>query len=143
MKPRTSDGSPLSAGPTARGSATTRVAERPRARLDHQLPVRAGQHVGVGLHCDAHGVEVLAQSFRAAAPKTASGALSWRVDRELEVVAAHAVRLDARALATLAPALRERDVYICGPDGFTAALAAAAREAGVDPDRIHHESFAF
>jgi ferredoxin-NADP reductase/DMSO/TMAO reductase YedYZ heme-binding membrane subunit len=52
------------------------------------------------------------------------------------------VRLDARALATLAPSLRERDVYICGPDGFTAALAAAAREAGVRPDRIHHESFA-
>jgi ferredoxin-NADP reductase len=52
------------------------------------------------------------------------------------------VRLDAHALAALAPALRERDVYICGPDGFTAALAGAAREAGVRPDRIHHESFA-
>jgi predicted ferric reductase len=52
------------------------------------------------------------------------------------------VHLDAHALAMLAPALRERDVYICGPDGFTAALIAAAREAGVRPDRIHHESFA-
>jgi predicted ferric reductase len=52
------------------------------------------------------------------------------------------VRLDARALATLVPALRTRDVYICGPDGFTAALVAAAREAGVSLGRIHHESFA-
>jgi ferredoxin-NADP reductase len=52
------------------------------------------------------------------------------------------VRLDARALAVLAPGLADRDVYVCGPDGFTAAITSAAREAGVRADRIHHESFA-
>jgi predicted ferric reductase len=52
------------------------------------------------------------------------------------------VRLDAPALAALAPGLADRDVYVCGPDGFTSAIAAAAREAGVPGDRIHHESFA-
>ena len=51
------------------------------------------------------------------------------------------VRLDAAALAHLAPGLADRDVYVCGPDGFSAAIATAAREAGVRPERIHHESF--
>ena len=50
------------------------------------------------------------------------------------------VRLD---LARLAPGLADRDVYVCGPDDFTAAVAASARAAGVAPDRIHYESFAF
>jgi predicted ferric reductase len=52
------------------------------------------------------------------------------------------VTLDAPALAALAPGLADRDVYVCGPDGFTAAIAGAAREAGVPAGRIHHESFA-
>jgi len=51
------------------------------------------------------------------------------------------VRLDAARLAALAPGLHERDVYICGPDGFTEAIAATATDAGVAPDRIHYESF--
>jgi ferredoxin-NADP reductase/DMSO/TMAO reductase YedYZ heme-binding membrane subunit len=52
------------------------------------------------------------------------------------------VRLDAGVLARLAPGLADRDVYVSGPDGFTAAITSAAREAGVRADRIHHESFA-
>jgi ferredoxin-NADP reductase len=53
------------------------------------------------------------------------------------------VHLDARRLAALVPGLAEHDVYVCGPDGFTAAVLAAAREAGVPAARIHHESFTF
>jgi predicted ferric reductase len=45
--------------------------------------------------------------------------------------------------ASLAHHLRDRDVYVCGPAGFTTAVAATARAAGVPDDRIHHESFAF
>jgi predicted ferric reductase len=45
--------------------------------------------------------------------------------------------------ASLAPHLRDRDVYVCGPNGFTATVTATARAAGVPVDRIHHESFAF
>jgi ferredoxin-NADP reductase/DMSO/TMAO reductase YedYZ heme-binding membrane subunit len=52
------------------------------------------------------------------------------------------VRLDAAVLTQLAPGLDDRDVYVCGPDGFTAAITAAAGEAGVPAARIHHESFA-
>jgi ferredoxin-NADP reductase/DMSO/TMAO reductase YedYZ heme-binding membrane subunit len=53
------------------------------------------------------------------------------------------VRLDARRLAALVPQLADRDVYVCGPDGFTAVVLAAARDAGVPAARLHHESFAF
>jgi predicted ferric reductase len=45
--------------------------------------------------------------------------------------------------AVLARHLRDRDVYVCGPGGFTSAVTASARAAGVPDDRIHHESFAF
>jgi predicted ferric reductase len=53
------------------------------------------------------------------------------------------VALDARALRRLVPDVAERDVYVCGPDGFSAVVSAAARECGVAPERIHHEAFAF
>src|SRR4051794_2991217 len=45
-------------------------------------------------------------------------------------------------LIRLAPDLTQRDLYVCGPDAFSAAIVTAARDAGVAPDRIHHESFA-
>jgi ferredoxin-NADP reductase/DMSO/TMAO reductase YedYZ heme-binding membrane subunit len=53
------------------------------------------------------------------------------------------VRLDARRLSGLVPGLAERDVYVCGPAGFAAAVTSAARAAGVPAARVHHESFAF
>jgi ferredoxin-NADP reductase len=34
-------------------------------------------------------------------------------------------------------------VYICGPDGFTAQIADAARQLGTDPEQIHTETFGF
>jgi predicted ferric reductase len=53
------------------------------------------------------------------------------------------VALDRGALMSLVPDLASRDVYVCGPDGFTHALRTAARAAGVPPERIHDEAFAF
>ncbi len=53
------------------------------------------------------------------------------------------VPLDAAGLRTIVPDLADRDVFVCGPDGFTASVAEAATSAGVPPTRIHHESFAF
>ncbi len=55
----------------------------------------------------------------------------------------HQVRLDARALRRLVPDLAQRDVYVCGPEGFTRAVVAAARGGAVPLERIHVESFAF
>jgi ferredoxin-NADP reductase len=53
------------------------------------------------------------------------------------------VRLDAGTLRTLVPDLARRDVYTCGPDGFSEGIVAAALRLGVPSDRIHQESFAY
>jgi ferredoxin-NADP reductase len=41
------------------------------------------------------------------------------------------------------PDLGQRDVYICGPSGFSQTVMSAARQLGVPKDRIHHEAFSF
>jgi ferredoxin-NADP reductase len=53
------------------------------------------------------------------------------------------VRLDAAALTWLVPDLAERDVFVCGPPGFTGAVKDSVRAAGTPRDRIHEEAFAF
>jgi ferredoxin-NADP reductase len=53
------------------------------------------------------------------------------------------VRLDTRTLRDLVPDIRQRDVYICGPEGFTDRIVDVSRRLGVRVDRIHSESFAF
>ena len=55
----------------------------------------------------------------------------------------HKVRLDARVLRSLVPDIAYRDVYICGPGGFTAEIAAAAQQLGTDAEQIHTETFGF
>jgi ferredoxin-NADP reductase/DMSO/TMAO reductase YedYZ heme-binding membrane subunit len=52
------------------------------------------------------------------------------------------VPLDAAALRRLVPDVADRDVYVCGPDGFTALVLDTARAAGVPERRLHHETFA-
>jgi ferredoxin-NADP reductase len=51
--------------------------------------------------------------------------------------------VDAASLGRLVPDLRRRDVYLCGPDGFTREVVAALGALGVPDHRIHHERFAF
>ncbi|MFF4340193.1 ferric reductase-like transmembrane domain-containing protein [Kitasatospora sp. NPDC001540] len=46
------------------------------------------------------------------------------------------------ALRRLVPGLARHEVYLCGPEEFTADAVRALRAAGVRADRIHHESFA-
>jgi len=53
------------------------------------------------------------------------------------------VRIDSHLFRKLVPDIRRRDVYLCGPQGFTDDVVDAARTLGVSPDRIHMESFAF
>lgn len=54
-----------------------------------------------------------------------------------------AIRLDRAELRRLVPDVAQRDVYVCGPEGFTAGVERAARDAGTPRARIHHEAFAF
>ncbi|MEU0967638.1 ferric reductase-like transmembrane domain-containing protein [Streptomyces sp. NPDC005917] len=51
--------------------------------------------------------------------------------------------LTAAGLAALVPDIAQRDVYLCGSPGMTAAAIPALRRAGVPRRRIHHETFAF
>jgi predicted ferric reductase len=55
----------------------------------------------------------------------------------------HQVRFDARVLHRLVPDMAVRDVYVCGPRGFTESVVSAARSLGVPKDRIHSEEFGF
>ena len=55
----------------------------------------------------------------------------------------HKVRFDAGSLRRLVPELSSCDVYICGPDGFSKSMVAAAVKLGVPRSRIHEEAFAF
>jgi ferredoxin-NADP reductase/DMSO/TMAO reductase YedYZ heme-binding membrane subunit len=53
----------------------------------------------------------------------------------------HLVTLGPDTLRTNIPDLPERDVFICGPEPFTAMVADAARRVGVAPARLHVEGF--
>jgi len=50
-------------------------------------------------------------------------------------------RLSAPLLQLVAPDLREREVFLCGPPGYMAAATALLDGLGVDPERVHRESF--
>jgi predicted ferric reductase len=51
--------------------------------------------------------------------------------------------LSAERLRKLVPDLRERDVFLCGPEAMMTAARAGLRAAGVPRRHIHHESFTF
>jgi predicted ferric reductase len=53
------------------------------------------------------------------------------------------VRITASTLRRALPDVHQRDVFICGPEAFTAATAAECRRAGIPDARIHFESFVF
>ncbi len=50
-------------------------------------------------------------------------------------------RLTPQLLQALAPDLREREVFTCGPPPYMGAVRQMLRAAGVDPARCHEESF--
>ncbi|MEY7977512.1 ferric reductase-like transmembrane domain-containing protein [Streptomyces pilosus] len=50
-------------------------------------------------------------------------------------------RLAPAELARLVPDLTDRDVYVCGPPGMTAAVLRSLRQLGVPRRQIHHERF--
>jgi predicted ferric reductase len=50
--------------------------------------------------------------------------------------------LSAHSLTRLVPGLTDRDVYLCGPPGMSAAVRRSLGEAGVPPSHLHEERFA-
>jgi predicted ferric reductase len=53
------------------------------------------------------------------------------------------VRFDAHTLRRLVPDLAVRDVYVCGPDRFSADVIRAASRLGAAEEQIHREAFGF
>jgi predicted ferric reductase len=53
------------------------------------------------------------------------------------------VRLSPRLLRRLVPDVASRDVYVCGPGGFTGDVIDAAQRLGVAGEQIHTETFGF
>lgn len=51
--------------------------------------------------------------------------------------------LSASGVRRLVPDVADRDVYMCGPPGLTAQVRDALRVAGLPPERLHEERFAF
>jgi ferredoxin-NADP reductase/DMSO/TMAO reductase YedYZ heme-binding membrane subunit len=56
---------------------------------------------------------------------------------------ANGTLLSPEHLRALVPDIAERDVFVCGPDGMTAATRASLRRAGVAPGQILTEGFAW
>jgi predicted ferric reductase len=69
--------------------------------------------------------------------------LGARADRPSWLPRELSGRSDVKALRRLAPQVAHSHVYVCGPDAWTAAARAAAEAAGVPPDRLHTERFAW
>jgi predicted ferric reductase len=55
----------------------------------------------------------------------------------------HQVSLDAATVRQIAPDVAQRDVYVCGPEGFTDQVVAVVTACGVPEGRVHREAFAF
>jgi ferredoxin-NADP reductase len=66
-----------------------------------------------------------------------------RADHASWLPAEYAEYTDAEALRQIAPDIAAHDLYICGPDPWTAAVSAAARTAGVPATHLHRERFAW
>jgi predicted ferric reductase len=70
--------------------------------------------------------------------------VAQRAGRLYELVGPRSrVPLDAGALQRLVPDLARRDLYVCGPKGFTQELIGSALTLGVPETQIHYEDFAF
>jgi predicted ferric reductase len=50
--------------------------------------------------------------------------------------------IDEVSLPRLVRDLHQRDVYVCGPEGFVGSIVEVAQNLGIPDDAIHHEAFA-
>jgi ferredoxin-NADP reductase len=49
--------------------------------------------------------------------------------------------IDERSLPKLVPDLHQRDIYVCGPEGFVTAMVDLAKRLGVPDEAVHHEAY--
>ncbi len=53
-----------------------------------------------------------------------------------------AAAIDQYSLRHTVPDLKERDLYVCGPEAFVTSVVEVARSLGIPGEAIHHEAFA-
>ena len=53
-----------------------------------------------------------------------------------------AASIDQYSLRHTVPDLRQRDLYVCGPEAFVTEIVEVARSLGLPDEAIHHEAFA-
>ncbi|MBC7644824.1 MAG: ferric reductase-like transmembrane domain-containing protein [Thermoleophilia bacterium] len=53
------------------------------------------------------------------------------------------IPLDAQQVHQLVPDIAQRDVFVCGPEGFMQGFLNSARQLGVPEQQLHHEDYAF
>jgi ferredoxin-NADP reductase len=85
----------------------------------------------------------LGAALLCAAPVAARAGVLSRADLARRFPAPYVVGERDADLLRLVPDIRERDVYLCGPESFQDALIAGATRAGVPRSQLHHESFSF
>jgi predicted ferric reductase len=51
--------------------------------------------------------------------------------------------LNAKSILKIAPYFADSDIYVCGPEGMVEAVKTAARQVGVQKNRVHDEAFGF
>jgi predicted ferric reductase len=101
-----------------------------RARSEEELTFRAE----LDALAKRRGVRVVYLTGRRAVEPGEDG--SWRPESLGHFT-------DAEALRHLVPDIARHDVFLCGPDGWTAAARAGLRRAGVPDAHVHEERFAW
>lgn len=109
------------------------VGVTPLRALVEDLP--AGVHAVALLRASNHHEAVLAEEMRVLL-ESRGGFLQALVGPR------SSTRLDASMLRNLVPDIAGRDVYVCGPHGFTRQVIRAAESLGVASECIHTEAFA-
>ncbi len=141
-------------GPFGRLSARTRTRRKvaligagvgitPLRALAEGLAYRPGEAVFVQRHTD---VPLFAQEIDALVRDRGLGVLrlpGHRRSRDSWLGAGMGKRTDLAALRGWIPDVAQRDVYVCGPEGWTQLVRRDLLAAGVPSDHIHLETFAW
>ena len=96
------------------------------------------EHADTAVLLRARTRDDLVLTHEIAAETERRGGRAWEVLGTRDRVA-----ITASTLQRALPDLQQRDIYICGPDAFTASIALECRRAGVPARHVHVESFAF
>jgi predicted ferric reductase len=106
----------------------------PMRALFETLPVVPGEELTLLYRAKAPGQLVFRQELDALAER--------RRARVIYLLGSSPDLLSARSLARLVPGLLDRDVFLCGPPGMSAAVRRSLAQLGLPRQQLHEERFA-